>query len=51
GKILELARKKGLLINVTQKNTLRFLPPLIVTQKEMDRAVSILDEIFREVKT
>lgn len=50
-KILELARKKGLLINVTQKNTLRFLPPLIVTQKEIDRAVSILDEIFREVKT
>jgi len=28
---------------------LRFVPPLIITRKEIDRAMCVLDEIFAEV--
>lgn len=36
-------RERGLLVNAVQPNTLRFAPPLIVTQAEVDQAVTILD--------
>jgi len=29
---------------------LRFLPPYIITEKEVDRAVRILRKLFRKVK-
>jgi len=34
--------EKGLLINCTQKNVLRIMPPLTVTKTEIDKAVNIL---------
>ncbi len=40
------AQARGLLINCTHDTVLRFLPPYIVTEKEVDEAVGILDEIF-----
>jgi acetylornithine/N-succinyldiaminopimelate aminotransferase len=40
------AQARGLLINCTHETVLRFLPPYIVTEKEVDRAVEILDGIF-----
>ncbi len=40
------AQAQGLLINCTHDTVLRFLPPYIVTEKEVDEAVSILDKIF-----
>lgn len=46
--VVEKARKRGLLINVTAGNVLRFLPPLIVTEEEIEEAVSILDEVLGE---
>ena len=36
----------GLLLNNTSETTLRFLPPLIVTEKEIDEAVSILKKVL-----
>ncbi len=39
---------KGVLINCVQDNVLRFLPPLIVTQAEIDKVVKILDEVLAE---
>jgi acetylornithine/N-succinyldiaminopimelate aminotransferase len=41
--IAEECLKKKLLINCTQGNVLRIMPPLIVREKEVDRAVEILD--------
>ena len=38
--------KNRLLINCTQKKILRIMPPLIVTEKEADEAISILDKVF-----
>jgi len=44
--IYEKCLEEGLLINCTQKNVLRIMPPLTVTKKEIDKAISILDSIF-----
>jgi acetylornithine/succinyldiaminopimelate/putrescine aminotransferase len=38
--------EKRILINCTMGNVLRFLPPLIVTQEEIDRVITGLGEIF-----
>jgi len=39
---------KGLLINKLTPNAIRFIPPLIITEKEVDEAVNILRNIFNE---
>ncbi len=41
--------KHRLLINCTQKNTLRIMPPLIVTKRDIDKALTILEESIREI--
>jgi len=38
--------EKGLLINCTNGNVLRFVPPLILTRQDVDRAVGILDGVL-----
>jgi predicted acetylornithine/succinylornithine family transaminase len=38
--------QKRVLINCTMGNVLRFLPPLIVTQEEIDQVVTALEEVF-----
>lgn len=40
------AMAEGLLINCTHDTVLRFLPPYIVTEKEVDEAVAILQKVF-----
>ena len=42
------AMKKGLLINCTGGNVLRFVPPFVITEADVDRAVEILDEVLKE---
>jgi predicted acetylornithine/succinylornithine family transaminase len=44
--VKEMLRKK-ILINCTMGNVLRFLPPLIVTQEEIDRVIKALEEVFQ----
>ncbi|RLB11006.1 MAG: acetylornithine transaminase [Deltaproteobacteria bacterium] len=39
----------GFIINCVQDNVLRFLPPLIVQRNEIDRLLTILDKIFKEI--
>ncbi|MEJ2700232.1 MAG: aminotransferase class III-fold pyridoxal phosphate-dependent enzyme, partial [Desulfuromonadales bacterium] len=46
GGIVKTALQRGLLINVTVGNVLRFLPPLIVTREEIDEAMAVLDGIL-----
>ena len=38
--------EKGILINCTQKRVLRFLPPLIINNNDMDKLVKVLDKIL-----
>jgi acetylornithine/N-succinyldiaminopimelate aminotransferase len=40
----DLALTKGLLVNAVSASAVRLVPPLIVTEKQCDRAVEILDE-------
>ncbi len=40
--------RKGLLVNQVKPNALRFMPPLIITQKEVDQALNILFEVLKE---
>jgi predicted acetylornithine/succinylornithine family transaminase len=40
------AQARGLLMNCTHETVLRFLPPYIVTEKEVDAAIAILEGIF-----
>lgn len=42
--------KKGLIINCTHETVLRIMPPLIIGKKDIDAAVKILDEVFKEQK-
>ena len=44
--IVEECREKGLLINCTAENVLRFLPPLIIRKKDIDEAVKILRDVM-----
>lgn len=39
---------KGLILNAVQEKTLRILPPLIVKDKEIDKALEILGEVLGE---
>jgi len=42
-------REAGLLVLATAERVLRFLPPLTVTRREIDRALNILRKVFRTV--
>ncbi len=38
--------EKGLLVNRVKPNALRFMPPLIIGEEEIDQAVAILEEVL-----
>ena len=44
--IVELCRAKRLLINCTQEKVLRLLPAMTITKAQLDRALSILEDIL-----
>lgn len=41
------AIQEGLLINCTHETVLRLLPPYIITQKEIDRGIRLLNKVFK----
>ena len=43
------AFERGLLINCTQESVVRLLPPLIISEKEVEEMVDILTQIFGEI--
>ncbi len=49
GDIVVDALERGLLLNCTVGNVLRFVPPLIVTREELDEGLAILDGILKEM--
>jgi predicted acetylornithine/succinylornithine family transaminase len=44
--LLMACLEKGLLVNKVKPNALRLMPPLIIGNQEVDRALSILDTVF-----
>jgi len=47
--VVKKCLEKGVLINCTVGNVLRFLPPLIVKEEEIDYLIEVLDKIFKEI--
>ncbi|MEQ1885278.1 MAG: aspartate aminotransferase family protein [Bryobacteraceae bacterium] len=42
--------EQGMLINVTHGTTLRALPPYVLTEQDVDRAITILNRVFKKTK-
>ena len=47
--VYEAAIRQGVLVNRTAGTVIRLLPPLIITEAELDRAMTLLDAAFSEV--
>ena len=45
-KIVDACANRGILINCTSGNVLRFTPPLIINEKEVDHLIDILDDVL-----
>ena len=43
--------ERGLLLNPVRANAIRFMPPLIIGEAEVDRAVGILEEVLAQLVT
>ena len=48
--VVSACMEEGLLINCIQLKILRFLPPLIITQKEIDLLIKTLSKIFAKMQ-
>jgi acetylornithine/succinyldiaminopimelate/putrescine aminotransferase len=46
--IVERCLEKGAVINCTHDTVLRFVPPLVVEESEIDGLITILDEVLQE---
>jgi acetylornithine/N-succinyldiaminopimelate aminotransferase len=44
--VLTSCLEKGLLVNKPKPNIIRFMPPLIINNKDVDHAIDILDAVF-----
>ncbi len=46
--LVQDALENGLLINCTQERVIRLLPPYIMSEQEVDKALQILDRVFKK---
>jgi 4-aminobutyrate aminotransferase len=49
-KVIQACFEKGLLILGCGENVVRFIPPLIITQREADTALTIFEEVLKKVE-
>ncbi|HNS25658.1 MAG TPA: acetylornithine transaminase [Methanobacteriaceae archaeon] len=48
-KIVNEMREKGVLVNCAADVVLRFVPPLVITRKEIDTVINVLDDILARI--
>jgi acetylornithine aminotransferase/acetylornithine/N-succinyldiaminopimelate aminotransferase len=48
--VVDAALARGLVINCTHDTVLRFLPPFIITEKQVDEGVKLLEQALTEVE-
>jgi len=48
--IVERMMEKGVLANVTAEHTIRFVPPLNITNKALNKGVNVFIESYKEIK-
>jgi acetylornithine aminotransferase len=46
--IVQSCLEKGFIINCTHDTVLRFVPPLVVREQEIDQLIQVLDEVLKE---
>ena len=51
GGIVKAGHQRGVLLNCTHDTVLRFVPPLTVSEAQIDEMIGILDGIFAEIKS
>jgi acetylornithine/succinyldiaminopimelate/putrescine aminotransferase len=49
--VVKACMEQGFLINCTQEHILRFIPPLIIKEADIDALVSCLDSVFEGLST
>ena len=49
GGVVKACLEKGLLLNAVKPSALRFMPPLIIGEREVDEAMGILEKVLAEV--
>ena len=49
--VVDAALARGLVINCTHDTVLRFLPPFIITEKQVDEGVKLLEQALSEVES
>ncbi len=49
GEVVQGCLERGLLLNAARPNVIRFMPPLIIGETEVDRAMDILQEALAEL--
>lgn len=49
--IVDACRERGLLVNAVKPNTLRLVPPLVITTADVDEAVEMLDAVLAAAAT
>ncbi|UCG81482.1 MAG: acetylornithine transaminase [Desulfobacterales bacterium] len=47
--VVKACMERGFLINCTQEHVLRFIPPLIIQEAQIDALIACLDSIFEEM--
>ncbi|MFQ5925465.1 MAG: aminotransferase class III-fold pyridoxal phosphate-dependent enzyme, partial [Dehalococcoidia bacterium] len=47
--VVQACLEQGLLLNAVKPSVLRFMPPLIIGESEVDEAVGILEKVLAEV--
>ncbi|MEW6377981.1 MAG: acetylornithine transaminase [bacterium] len=47
-RIVRTCLEKGLIINCTMGNVLRFLPPLVISREEIDEGLAVLDAVLSQ---
>jgi len=47
--VVKACLEKGLLLNAVKPSALRFMPPLIIGESEVDEAMGILEKVLAEV--
>ena len=45
GDLVNMARERGVLLNCTADTVLRFLPPLVITESEIDRVMAVVEQL------
>ena len=50
GSIISKAKENGLLLLRSGKNILRIAPPLVISEKEIDKGIKIIDTVLGEIK-